>query len=90
LIFQPCKTKEVITILHLHLKNPIMVGNKKTKVCLGDTVLARSTSNIDRCCGVCVAEDPCRMSNSSAKSWTIPPTKPVRLRVAPSWVVRLL
>jgi len=33
LIFQPCKTKEVITILHLHLKNPIMVGNKKTKVC---------------------------------------------------------
>ena len=33
LFYQPCKTKEVITILHVHLKNPIMVNNKKTKVC---------------------------------------------------------
>ena len=32
LIFQPCKTKEIVTILHLHLRNEIIVNNKKTKV----------------------------------------------------------
>ena len=30
LIFQPC-THELIVLIHVHLKNPIMVGKKKTK-----------------------------------------------------------
>lgn len=29
-LFQPAEN-EMITILHMHLHNPIMVGNKKTK-----------------------------------------------------------
>jgi len=36
LFFQPCDN-ELYVILHCHLRNPIMVGKKKTKVCLNNS-----------------------------------------------------
>jgi nucleosome binding factor SPN SPT16 subunit len=33
LFFQPC-AHELIVIIHVHLKAPIMIGKKKAKVCL--------------------------------------------------------
>lgn len=32
LFFQPCD-KELIVLIHIHLKSPIMIGKKKAKVC---------------------------------------------------------
>ncbi|KAJ3168124.1 FACT complex subunit spt16 [Irineochytrium annulatum] len=29
--YQPCSEKEQIVVIHMHLKNPIMIGRKKTK-----------------------------------------------------------
>lgn len=53
LFFQPCD-HEVIVLIHVHLKSPIMIGKKKAKVCtvsfasqkgntaVGYTILPRS------------------------------------------------
>jgi nucleosome binding factor SPN SPT16 subunit len=47
--FQPAE-KEMITILHFHLHNPIMIGNKKTKDVQFYVEVGGRTAALGCCC----------------------------------------